>query len=73
MSSDTNFYTEWQVVLNGEEQYSVWPVKKEIPLGWRSVEVSGTKEKCLEYIDSTWTDMRPLSLRKQMEAEKKAS
>jgi len=73
VSLDAEFYTEWHVVINGEEQYSVWPVQKEMPLGWRSVEVSGTKEKCLEYIDNTWTDMQPLSLRKQMEAKKKAS
>ena len=68
MSLDTDFYTEWQVVINAEEQYSVWPVKKSIPQGWRSSEKSGTKKECLEYIDQTWTDMRPLSLRKQMSA-----
>jgi MbtH protein len=58
------------VVVNQEEQYSIWPKwKKEIPLGWRTVGKEGSKEECLAYIEEVWTDMRPLSLRKAM-AEK---
>ena len=62
---DTTIYT---VVVNHEEQYSIWPDYKETPLGWKSVGKSGLKSECLEYIKEVWTDMRPLSLRKQMEA-----
>ncbi|MDI1443044.1 MbtH family protein [Polyangium sp. 6x1] len=56
------------VVANHEEQYSIWPVEREIPAGWRAVGKTGKKSECLEYIEQVWTDMRPLSLRKQMEA-----
>ena len=61
---DTQQYT---VVMNHEEQYSIWFVDREIPAGWREAGKSGTKAECLDYIDQVWTDMRPLSLRKQME------
>jgi MbtH protein len=57
----------YTVVVNHEEQYSIWPASKEIPIGWRAVGKSGPKEDCLEYIKEVWTDMRPLSLRKKME------
>jgi len=57
----------YKVVMNHEEQYSIWPADKENPLGWTSVGKSGTKQECLDYIEQVWTDMRPLSLRKQME------
>jgi MbtH protein len=56
----------YQVVVNHEEQYSIWPDYKEIPAGWRAVGKSGLKPECLAYIKEVWTDMRPLSLRKQM-------
>lgn len=55
------------VVRNHEEQYSVWPLGKEIPLGWVDCGFNGDKQSCLKHIESVWTDMRPLSLRKQME------
>lgn len=55
------------VVINHEEQYSIWPVDHEIPPGWKSIGKSGLKNECLAYIKEVWTDMRPLSLRKQME------
>jgi MbtH protein len=58
--------TTYEVVMNDEEQYSIWPAGKNIPNGWRKAGRNGTKEICLEYISSVWTDMRPLSLRKQM-------
>ncbi len=54
------------VVVNHEEQYSIWPDYKEIPGGWRAVGKTGSKDECLAYINEVWTDMRPLSLRKQM-------
>jgi uncharacterized protein YbdZ (MbtH family) len=61
---DTTIY---KVVVNHEEQYSIWPEHKEMPLGWNEVGKSGPKPECLSYIKDVWTDMRPLSLRKQME------
>lgn len=61
---------EYRVLVNHEEQYSLWPSFKEIPNGWRQVGPTGTKKECLDYIEEVWTDMRPLSVRKQMaEAE----
>jgi len=65
---DTTIYT---VVVNHEEQYSIWPEGREIPLGWREVGVSGQKQECLSYIGEVWTDMRPLSLRVKMEEDAK--
>ncbi len=60
--------TIFRVVVNYEEQYSIWPVDREIPLGWRDAGKQGSKQECLDYIKEVWTDMRPLSLRKKMEA-----
>ena len=57
----------YKVVVNHEEQYSVWFADREPPLGWRAVGVEGSKAECLAYIEEVWTDMRPLSLRKKME------
>jgi uncharacterized protein YbdZ (MbtH family) len=59
--------TVYKVVVNHEEQYSIWPDYKEMPLGWKEVGKSGLKPECLSYIKEVWTDMRPLSLRKRME------
>lgn len=59
--------TIYQVVVNHEEQYSIWPAHREKPLGWKEAGKSGLKAECLEYIKDVWTDMRPLSLRKRME------
>jgi len=59
--------TTYKVVLNHEEQYSIWPADRENPLGWHDAGKSGPKAECLAYIQEVWTDMRPLSLRKQME------
>jgi len=58
----------YTVVMNHEEQYSIWPDYKDIPAGWTAVGKVGPKQECLDYINEVWTDMRPLSLRKQMEA-----
>ncbi|MDX1938967.1 MAG: MbtH family NRPS accessory protein [Saprospiraceae bacterium] len=57
----------YAVVVNHEEQYSIWPADRELPLGWKAVGVSGSKQICLDHIKEVWTDMRPLSLRKKME------
>jgi MbtH protein len=62
---DTQTY---RVVVNHEEQYSIWPDTKDNPPGWRNVGTTGSKAKCLDYISEVWTDMRPLSLRQQMAA-----
>ena len=62
---DTTIY---KVVVNHEEQYSIWPASRENPFGWQDGGKSGPKDECLAYIKEVWTDMRPLSLRKQMEA-----
>ncbi len=58
----------FEVVLNDEEQYSIWPLEKAIPLGWKKAGKQGQKQVCLDYIKEVWTDMRPLSLRVQMAA-----
>lgn len=57
---------KYSVVFNQEEQYSIWPEGKQMPVGWRQAGKSGTKEECLAFINEVWTDMRPLSLRKAM-------
>lgn len=61
--------TVFRVVVNDEEQYSIWPDYKAIPAGWREVGVSGSKQECLDHIEKVWTDMRPLSLRRHMDAQ----
>ena len=53
----------FQVVINEEEQYSIWPDYKAIPEGWRAVGLTGEKATCLAHIEQVWTDMRPKSLR----------
>lgn len=59
--------TIYKVVINHEEQYSIWPVSRDLPLGWDPTGFEGTKKQCLEHIEEVWTDMLPLSLRKKME------
>lgn len=59
--------TRYKVVLNHEEQYSIWPADCENPLGWRDAGKSGTKAECLAFVKEVWTDMRPLSMRRLME------
>jgi uncharacterized protein YbdZ (MbtH family) len=59
--------TVYLVVVNSEEQYSIWPQRREIPPGWRAAGKSGSKRQCLAHIDEIWKDMRPLSLRKHMD------
>lgn len=52
-----------QVLVNEEEQYSIWPLNKDVPNGWKSV-LTAPKEECLAYIENVWTDMRPSSLKR---------
>jgi MbtH protein len=61
----------YRVVVNHEEQYSIWLYYKDIPLGWRDVGKNGGKAECLAYIKEVWTDTRPLSLRKAIEQHAK--
>jgi MbtH protein len=66
--------TIYNVVVNHEEQYSIWPAGRENALGWNNEGKSGLKPECLAHIKEVWTDMRPLSLRKKMaQAEDSAS
>ncbi|KAF3890780.1 MULTISPECIES: MbtH family protein [Nostocales] len=65
--NDLEDKTIYKVVVNHEQQYSIWPSERENALGWKDVGKSGTKAECLDYIKEVWTDMRPLSLRQQME------
>jgi MbtH protein len=64
--------TVYKVVVNHEEQYSIWPNARDNALGWFDVGVSGTKAECLDHIEKVWTDMRPLSLRRHMETQNAA-
>jgi MbtH protein len=63
-NEDTAIY---KVVVNHEEQYSIWPAERENPPGWNDVGKVGPKAECLSHIKTLWTDMRPLSLRRKME------
>ena len=60
--------TVYEVVINQEEQYSIWPAHREVPVGWRAVGKHGLKPECLGYINETWTDLKPRSLREQMKS-----
>lgn len=60
---DTTIYS---VVMNHEEQYSIWAADRDLPLGWSAVGRTGPKAECLAHIEEVWTDMRPLSLRERM-------
>lgn len=63
----------YQVVVNHEEQYSVWLAGRALPAGWTDVGVSGTREECLKHIETVWVDMRPLSVRRHHEASSGAT
>jgi MbtH protein len=64
---ETEDKTIYKVVVNHEEQFSIWPVQRQNALGWNDAGKSGSKAECLAHIKEVWTDMRPLSLRKKME------
>ncbi len=65
--NDEDDTVQYKVVLNQEEQYSIWPADRDNPPGWRDAGKDGTKAECLAYIEEVWTDMRPLSLRLRMQ------
>ncbi len=66
-SYDDEIDAIYKVVINHEEQYSIWPADRPSPLGWKGVGKVGTKLQCLNYIEEVWTDMRPLVLREKLE------
>ena len=74
-TKDTKTDTDmiYQVVVSEEGRYSIWPDYKEIPWGWRADDMRGTKQECLDYIETVWTDMRPLSLRREMDGDVSSS
>lgn len=59
---------EFIAVVNDEGQYSIWPADRDLPQGWNDAGRRGVKSVCLAFIEKTWTDMRPLSLRRAMDA-----
>jgi MbtH protein len=63
MHADDDDLVTYRVVVNHEEQYSIWRSDRDLPRGWRDAGVVGRKGECLEHIERVWTDMRPLSLR----------
>lgn len=68
MESEQSDSRQYKVVINHEEQYSIWAMDKSNPPGWNDVGKSGTKDECLDYIERVWTDMRPLSVRRHLES-----
>ena len=70
MDADDKDEDLYRVVVNDEEQYSIWPLEKENAPGWRDAGKTGTKPECLAHIKEVWTDMRPKSLRDRMERDK---
>jgi MbtH protein len=58
--------SDYRVVVNDEEQYSIWWTDRDLPAGWREEGKQGSRAECLEHIDRIWTDMRPLSVRQNM-------
>jgi MbtH protein len=61
--------TPQQVVVNDEDQYSLWPADQQPPGGWRAEGFTGSRQECLDHIDEVWTDMRPRSVRQRDGAE----
>lgn len=68
MSDEREDTTIYMAVVNDEEQYSIWPADRELPLGWKDTGKHGLKPEVLAYIEEVWTDMRPRSLREKMQA-----
>lgn len=69
MSDEREDTTIYEVVMNDEEQYSIWPADRDLPLGWHKAGKQGLKPECLAYIEEVWTDMGPKSLREKMQQE----
>ncbi len=66
MRTDEEDSRTYRVVVNHEEQYSIWPAERDLPPGWKAAGFTGAKQDCLDYIKEVWTDMRPASLRNAM-------
>jgi len=66
MREDQEDMYTYKVLVNHEEQYTIFDANREPPLGWKEVGKQGTKQECLDYIREVWTDIRPLSIRKAM-------
>ena len=62
-----------RVVLNDEEQYSIWWIDRDLPAGWTAEGFAGTQDECLAHIDTVWTDMRPASLRERVAVQASAA
>lgn len=67
MSDEAQDTTLFRVVVNHEQQFSIWPLGRDLPAGWSDEGTRGPKADCLAHVDRIWTDMRPLSLRLHME------
>jgi MbtH protein len=63
LMSEANAGPRFAVVVNDEEQYSIWPADRELPSGWTREGVAGTRDECLDHIEKVWTDLRPRSVR----------
>ncbi|MGC4874849.1 MbtH family protein [Micromonospora sp. DT43] len=59
----------YSVVVNHEEQYSIWPAERPVPAGWRAEGTTGSREECLDHVERVWVDMRPVSLRRHLDGE----
>lgn len=70
MAADDEDMRDYLVVVNDEEQYSIWLADKAVPAGWKTVGSKGKKADCLKYIGEFWTDMRPKSLREKASDER---
>lgn len=60
---------DFLVVVNDEEQYSIWPAHRDVPNGWQAIGAARSREECLNYIEEVWTDMRPKSVRESADQE----
>jgi MbtH protein len=58
------------VVVNDEEQHSIWPAYRTVPAGWRATGVTGPRQRCLDHIEEAWPDIRPLSTRLRLTAQR---
>jgi len=58
---------DYRVLVNHEEQYSLWPAFREVPAGWTATGPRGKRQECLDWIEQNWTDMRPRSLAEAMD------
>ena len=68
LNTDGEDTTIYKVVVNHEEQYSIWPAHQENALGWSEVGKTGLKDDCIAWVNAVWIDMQPLSLRQRMKA-----